>query len=110
MVRCCGRGLIPPHRLAQLLQGLPALAAALHPLSYLLVSSCCQIQCTGSAGPLGAIAPVADLGCELQQLAAQGFGLGQQPALPLALLLPLLLLQQRLLGGIGTQEGLQLLL
>ena len=66
--RCssCRFSLIPLHRLAQLLEGLPALAAALHQLGHLLLGSCRQIQCTGSAGPLSAIAPLADLGCDLE--------------------------------------------
>jgi hypothetical protein len=66
--RCssCRFSLIQLHRLAQLLQGLPALAAALHQLDHLLLGPCRKIQCTGSAGPLGAIAPLANLSCELE--------------------------------------------
>jgi hypothetical protein len=79
-------------------------------LKHLLVSPIGQLGGAGAAGPLSAIAPLLDVCCSVQKLAAQCFSLLQGLALLLPVLELFLLLQQSLLGRVGPQKGLQLLL
>jgi len=64
----------------------------------------------GGAGSLGAVAPMANVCCKLQQCAPKCFGLLQELALALAALPAFLFLQERFLGRIRLQESIQLLL
>ena len=98
----------------QPLQLLPALATAFHQLIEMLLSALGQVCRAGCAGPLHPLVPAANLIGQAQQLGPQAFGLLPpllgMPLTGLTLLLLLLVPQPALLGGVGAQESIQLLL
>ena len=100
--------------IAQLSQGLPAVTAPGHQFGQVAFGPLCQGIRAGCPRPLHPLLPLADLPRQLEQVSAGPLGAGLQveaaAAQALLALALLLLAQQLLLGGVGPQKRLQLLL